>query len=131
MAPSHVLGLSFDGVIAQRFAMDHPSRIAQIVLVSCTYRFTPYLRAIARLIRHTLRWFSKSVFARAMEVLGSGPTRYSARMAQYSPPLRGGHDDHPRTDLVLPFQIDFGIGHNLVNLVEAADTRQTLAPEFT
>src|SRR5687768_16766172 len=33
---AHVLGLSLGGIIAQRFAIDHPSRIDRLVLVSCT-----------------------------------------------------------------------------------------------
>ena len=71
---AHVLGISLGGVIAQRLAVDHPGRIARLVLVSCTYTFTPYLREVARLIAQTLRWRPRAVFARTMEVLGTSPT---------------------------------------------------------
>ena len=70
---AHLMGLSLGGMIAQRFAIDHPECVARMVLVSCTHSFTPYLREIAKLIGQILRWFPQPVFARTMEILGSGP----------------------------------------------------------
>src|SRR5262249_24878339 len=69
----HVLGLSLGGIISQRFAVDHPSRIDRLVLISCAHRFTPFLRQTAHLLRHALRRFPFEVFLRAMELLGSAP----------------------------------------------------------
>ncbi|MEX0742701.1 MAG: alpha/beta hydrolase, partial [Phycisphaeraceae bacterium] len=38
---AHVMGLSLGGIIAQRFAVDHPGRVNRLVLVSCAHRFGP------------------------------------------------------------------------------------------
>ncbi|MDH3584515.1 MAG: alpha/beta hydrolase, partial [Phycisphaerae bacterium] len=70
---AHVLGLSLGGVVAQRFTMDHGDRVDRLVLVSCPHRFGPYLREIAQLLGQSLRYFPRKLFARTMEILGSGP----------------------------------------------------------
>jgi pimeloyl-ACP methyl ester carboxylesterase len=94
----HVMGLSLGGVIAQRLASDHPGRVHRLVLVSCTDRFTPYLRHIATLLGGTLRGRrAAGMFARAVEILGSSPEcldacpdvveqRVAAKCAQRVPP---------------------------------------------
>lgn len=70
---AHVLGLSLGGVIAHRFAAEHPSRVDRLVLVSCTDAFSPYLRQVALLLAHALRRFSAETFVRTVELLGSDP----------------------------------------------------------
>jgi pimeloyl-ACP methyl ester carboxylesterase len=55
---THVLGLSLGGIIAQRFAVDHASRVDRLVLISCTDKFTPYLLRMASLMGHSLRRFA-------------------------------------------------------------------------
>lgn len=69
----HVVGLSLGGIIAQRFATDHPQRIRRLVLVSCAHRFGPRLRAMATLVGHMLRYFPITLYARAMVLLGTSP----------------------------------------------------------
>jgi pimeloyl-ACP methyl ester carboxylesterase len=70
---AHVLGLSLGGIIAQRFAIDHPSRIDKLVLVSCADRFTAYLHRISALLGHSLRRFPRHMFVQTMEILTTAP----------------------------------------------------------
>ncbi len=67
---AHVMGISLGGIIAQKLAVDHPSRIDRLVLVSCTHEFTPYLRRIIGLLGQVLRKFPAEMFARTFELLG-------------------------------------------------------------
>lgn len=69
----HVVGLSLGGIIAQRFAVDHPSRVNRLVLISCSHQFGPYLREMTLLVGNMLRHFSRKYFARAMDMLSVGP----------------------------------------------------------
>jgi len=77
---AHVVGISFGGVIAQSLAIDHPGRVDHLVLMSTTHRFGPYLRHIAMLLGHTLRKFPLKLFLETMELLGSGPTYFDAKI---------------------------------------------------
>jgi 3-oxoadipate enol-lactonase len=70
---AHVMGLSLGGIIAQQFAIDHPSRVDRLVLISCTNRFGPYLSEMASLIGHALRYFPPDVFQRTVGLLGTAP----------------------------------------------------------
>ena len=70
---THVMGLSLGGMIAYQFALDHPSRLDRLVLVSCTNRFTPYLREVAKFVTHAFRYFPQDVFLRTVKLLATGP----------------------------------------------------------
>jgi pimeloyl-ACP methyl ester carboxylesterase len=73
-----VAGISFGGVLAQRFAADHPSRVSKLVLMSTTDRTSPYLRQMAKLLVHALRRFPLRVFLQTVELLGSSPEEFDA-----------------------------------------------------
>ena len=75
---AHVLGLSFGGLLAQQFAVDHPSRIDRLVLVSCGNRFSPYLTGMARLLGQALRHFPPELFRQTIELLGTSPQFFDA-----------------------------------------------------
>lgn len=75
---AHVLGLSFGGLLAQQFALDHPSRVDRLVLVSCGNRFSPYLTGMARLLGQALRHFPPELFRQTIELLGTSPTFFDA-----------------------------------------------------
>jgi len=80
VARAHVLGLSLGGMIAYQVASDHPSRVDRLVLVSCTHRFSPYLREMARLLGHALRYFPQDVFQRTVKLLGTSPEYLDAHV---------------------------------------------------
>ena len=79
---AHVLGLSLGGIIAQRFAIDHPGRVDRLVLVSCTDRFSAYLLRITALLGHSLRRFPRRVFVQMMELLCTAPLYLDANEKQ-------------------------------------------------
>jgi len=70
---AHVLGVSLGGVIAQHLAIDHPSRVDRLVVVSSSNFFTPYLKQMALLLAQGLRHFKKEDFVRMMELLATSP----------------------------------------------------------
>lgn len=72
----HLLGISMGGVIAQKMAVDHPSRLNRLVLMSTAHRFGPYLRDIARLLGHSLHRMPRWLFHRTVELLGTAPSFY-------------------------------------------------------
>ena len=79
---AHVLGLSLGGIIAQRFAIDHASRVDRLVLVSCAERFTAYLYRMAALLGHSLRRFPRHMFVQTMEVLTTAPFYMDANVEE-------------------------------------------------
>ncbi|MDX1563963.1 MAG: alpha/beta hydrolase [Phycisphaeraceae bacterium] len=75
---AHVLGISLGGIIAQRFAIDHPNRIQHLVLISCADRFGTYLQEMARMVGNMVMRFPHRLFARTMHMLGTGPAYVEA-----------------------------------------------------
>ncbi len=82
LSRAHVMGLSLGGMIAQQLARDHPSRVDRLVLVSCTDRFSPYLREITKLLVQALRYFPQDAFHRTMALLGTAPEYLDAHAEQ-------------------------------------------------
>jgi pimeloyl-ACP methyl ester carboxylesterase len=75
---AHIVGLSLGGIIAQRFAMDHSSRVDRLVLISCAHQFGPYLRGMAMLLAQSMRHFPWELYQRTIELLGTAPAYYDA-----------------------------------------------------
>jgi 3-oxoadipate enol-lactonase len=92
---AHVMGLSLGGMIAYQLASDHPSRLDRLVLVSCTHRFSPYLREMARLLGHALRYFPQDVFRRTIELLGTAPEYLDAHGDDIERKLASAREDTP------------------------------------
>jgi pimeloyl-ACP methyl ester carboxylesterase len=70
---AHVIGISLGGVIAQQLAMDHPSRVDRLVLLSSSKQFGPYLHEMAKLLGHAMRYFPTDVFYRTIDLLATSP----------------------------------------------------------
>jgi pimeloyl-ACP methyl ester carboxylesterase len=85
---AHVIGMSLGGIVAQRLAMDHPSRIDRLVLISCADRFGPYLREVAKLLGQALRHFPPDLFRRTVELLGSSPQYLDSHIEQVEKQLK-------------------------------------------
>jgi pimeloyl-ACP methyl ester carboxylesterase len=79
---AHVMGLSFGGLLAQQFALDHPGRLDRLVLVSSGNRFSPYLTGMARLLGQALRHFPATLFQQTIELLGTSPQFFDAHAEQ-------------------------------------------------
>jgi 3-oxoadipate enol-lactonase len=78
----HVIGLSLGGIIAQQLAVDHPSRIDRLVLVSCSHRFGPYLRDIAKLLGQAMRYFPPELYRRIVELFTTAPEYFDEHVAE-------------------------------------------------
>ncbi len=73
-----VMGMSLGGIIAQRLAVEHPRRVERLVLISCTHQFSPYLSEMVRFMGRALSRLSRKGYARAMELLCTGPLHFDA-----------------------------------------------------
>lgn len=75
---AHVVGMSLGGIVAQRFAIEHPSRVDRLVLISSAHRSTPYLKGVSSLLAMALRKMPWEFYVRTIEVLGTGPQFFDA-----------------------------------------------------
>jgi 3-oxoadipate enol-lactonase len=75
---AHVIGLSLGGVIAQTLAVEHPSRVNKLVLISTAHRFGPYVRDISTLLGNSLYRMPYAMFQRTIELLGTAPAYYDS-----------------------------------------------------
>lgn len=75
---AHIVGMSLGGILAQRFAIEHRSRVDRLVLISSAHRSTPYLRGVSALLALALRKMPWEFYVRTIEVLGTGPQFFDA-----------------------------------------------------
>jgi len=80
---AHVIGMSLGGIVAQRFAIDHPSRVDRLVLISSAHRTTPYLKGVSSLLAMALRKMPWEFFVRTVEVLGTAPQFIDANPQEF------------------------------------------------
>jgi 3-oxoadipate enol-lactonase len=80
---AHVIGMSLGGIVAQRFAIDHPSRVDRLVLISSAHRTTPYLKGVSSLLAMALRKMPWEFFVRTIEVLGTAPEFIDANPQEF------------------------------------------------
>jgi len=83
---THVIGASFGGCLAQRFAVDHPDRMDKLVLISTAHRFGPYLTQVAQILGQALRRFPFETFLSTMGVLGTAPEFFDRQQSTPSRP---------------------------------------------
>ncbi|HTW93785.1 MAG TPA: alpha/beta hydrolase, partial [Tepidisphaeraceae bacterium] len=95
---AHLIGASFGGCLAQRFAVDHPDRVDKLVLISTAHRFGPYLMQVAQILGQALRRFPFETFLATMGVLGTAPEYFDR---QQSTP-QGASQSTPRSNGLPP-----------------------------
>jgi 3-oxoadipate enol-lactonase len=91
---THVVGISLGGVIAQQFAIDHPSRLNRLVLISTAHRFGPYLRDITGLLGRCLYRMPYARFQRTIELLGTAPAYYDEYIQDIEQKIELVRHDH-------------------------------------
>src|SRR5712671_2517731 len=91
---THVVGISLGGVIAQQFAIQHPSRVDRLILISTAHRFGPYLRDITGLLGRCLYRMPYARFQRTIELLGTAPAYYDQHIEEIEQKIELVRHDH-------------------------------------
>jgi 3-oxoadipate enol-lactonase len=98
---AHIIGISLGGVIAQQMAVEHPSRVNKLVLISTAHRFGPYLRDISALLGRSLYKMPFAMFQRTVELLGTAPVYYDSHAAEIDQRIETARNPHaPRGAIV-------------------------------
>jgi pimeloyl-ACP methyl ester carboxylesterase len=98
---AHVVGISLGGVIAQTLAVEHPSRVNRLILISTAHRFGPYLRDISMLLGQSLYRLPYAMFQRTIELLGTAPAYYDTHADTIEERLRIARENRsPRSAVV-------------------------------
>jgi pimeloyl-ACP methyl ester carboxylesterase len=90
----HVMGISLGGVIAQCVAVEHPSRVNKLVLLSSAHRFGPYLRDISYLLGNCLYRMPYARFQRTIELLGTAPAYYDEHIEEVEQKIETARKAH-------------------------------------